>query len=495
MNFDLTTHPILLTVAGSRAYGMHRPDSDVDVKGVAIPPRAYFHGYLHRFDQADGHANIREFTSVLTDAEREVAAATKLEGSVYDIRKFVTLAADANPNILDVLFCRDDEVRVRTPLGDRLREARDLFVSAKAKHTFSGYAAAQLKRIRGHRAWLLSPPSHEPTRADFDLPEHTLLPADHLAAIKAAVQKQLDLWESNFASLTLSDRVAVQNGLADYLQEFCAALPEGLVDEEDRLAGARYLAAARHIGVSDNLIWVLQREREYEAARRHFKQYLEWQRSRNVDRAALEAKYGYDTKHGAHLVRLLRMGGEILATGRVNVWREDAEELLSIRAGAWSYDRLVAYTESLDAALNAKYAAGDFVVPKAPDRNEIDALCVDLVESHLGRGPEHRLASEAKTTRYRLDDFEAMGALGVALDRFGFIEILEGVAGIGGVDPSDGDFVYGALSDLDWYMDRWTPGTVQFRQGVGFHPVAGEDDEWDIYLMCDRDTVTLIEPK
>jgi predicted nucleotidyltransferase len=392
MNFDLRDHTILVTLAGSRAYGTNKPDSDVDLKSVAVPPKAYFLGYLHSFEQADKPSHMESFRGLLRTVEREAAANTKLEGTVFDVRKFVALAADCNPNILDVLFCADDGVLFRTPSGDKLLDRRDLFLSAKAKHTFSGYAISQLKRIKHHRSWLLNPPKGEPTRAQFGLPEHTLIPADHLAAIKAAVQKQLDLWEPNLASLSLSDRVAVQSGLSEYLEQFCAALPEGLVRDEDRLAGARFLAAARHVGVSDNLVYVLQKEREYEAARKGFKQYKEWERNRNEDRAGLEAEYGYDTKHAMHLVRLLRMGHEILTTGKVHVWRgpgegspNDADELRAIRAGAWGYDRLVEYAEGLDAELTRLYKSKSYVVPHEPDRAALDALCREVVEQEIAR--------------------------------------------------------------------------------------------------------------
>lgn len=70
-------------------------------------------------------------------------------------------------------------------------------------------------------------------------------------------------------------------------------------------------------------------------------------------RAELEAQHGYDTKHAMHLVRLLRMGEEILSTGRVNVRREDADELMAIRKGALSYDQLLEQSETLGTRIEA----------------------------------------------------------------------------------------------------------------------------------------------
>jgi len=55
-----------------------------------------------------------------------------------------------------------------------------------------------------------------------------------------------------------------------------------------------------------------------------------------------------NTKHAMHLVRLLRMGHEALTTGELIVKRPDAEELLEIRNGAWTYEEVVAYAEDMD---------------------------------------------------------------------------------------------------------------------------------------------------
>jgi len=131
------------------------------------------------------------------------------------------------------------------------------------------------------------------------------------------------------------------------------------------------------------------RERRYTSIREDWKKYNHWKRTRNPARAKLEAEYGYDTKHGAHLVRLLRMGREILETGEVHVWRggpdgpNDREELLAIRGGEWDYDQLVGWAEEQDEDLKRMYDAREYVVRSSPRRVEIDDLCQQMVEEAL----------------------------------------------------------------------------------------------------------------
>jgi hypothetical protein len=79
-----------------------------------------------------------------------------------------------------------------------------------------------------------------------------------------------------------------------------------------------------------------------------------------------------------HLIRLLRMAVEILATGKVQVKRPDAEDLKAIRQGALSFDELRCQAEDLGARLPTLAAASP--LSDAPDEDRLNALCVELVE-------------------------------------------------------------------------------------------------------------------
>jgi len=341
---------IFLCTHGSHAYGTSLPTSDHDYRGVAIAPREYYLGGLHRFDQAV--CNNPDLT-------------------IFDLKKFIGLASQCNPNVIEILFVNDsDRLQVSKP-GERLLETRNLFLTRRVKHTFSGYAASQLKRIDCHYRWLKNPPSAPPTRSEFGLPEHSLVPHDQLEAAESALRQKLDSWSVDFLDQVPRDlREAI-------LQKMSAHLAELELASDSTL----WQGAARTLGFSDNFIYLLDMERRYTSKRREWSNYQTWKASRNQARAELEAQHGFDTKHAMHLVRLIRMCGEILRTGKVIVKRPDADELLAIRGGAWSYEQLREWATNEDAKLEelAKTSA----LPTAPDIEAIDRVCVELVSEAI----------------------------------------------------------------------------------------------------------------
>lgn len=132
-NLDwLWTNTIYLSKHGSHAYGMATPTSDLDLRGFCIPPREYFFGYRHKFEQA------------IFEGDPDIV--------VYDIRKFFTLAAQCNPNVIELLFTDKSDHVMNCAEGQRVLEARDSFLSARAYHTFGGFAIQQLHKIRAKQA-------------------------------------------------------------------------------------------------------------------------------------------------------------------------------------------------------------------------------------------------------------------------------------------------------------------------------------------------------
>jgi len=312
MNFDVNERTILYVRHGSHAYGLNTPESDEDFKGVCIPPKEFFLGFLNVFEQSESMAS---------------KSPGGVDSVVYSLQKFARLAADCNPNIIEVLHVDDSDVIKCDAFGEELRNMRDAFISKKAKHTFSGYAHSQLKRIKTHRSWLIDPPKSEPTRKEFGLSETMKISPSELGAFEAAMEK-------------------------------------------DELSLPR------------DVMSLFLREREYNAKKAQFDQYTSWKKSRNPKRAELEARHGYDTKHACHLVRLMRMCSEILSTGKVNVKRtNDREELLAIRGGWLSYDELIAIADSMEDECNRLYETS--TLRREPDRRALDAAVVYMTERYL----------------------------------------------------------------------------------------------------------------
>jgi hypothetical protein len=366
----LPSRTIFLTRHGSHAYGTNLPDSDLDLKGIAIAPREYYLGFLKTFEQAEEKT---EGTCSTCGKGRENTLCSSAfhvqpDAVIYDIRKFWKLAADCNPNIIEVLFTdRSDWILPTAFSADRahmhwaamkwgpIYENRHLFLSQNAGRTFSKYAIDQLKRLQTHRGWLLNPPKKKPERSDFGLSNtEPTIGKERLGVIEAEIRKDTD---------TLAGRGHTKDAIEDV----------------DRIVVSQ---VAARLELDMRLIPVIIAERKYAAAARYYDSYQKWKTERNPRRAETEEKFGYDTKHAMHLVRLLRMAGEILGQGQVLVRRPDAEGLLEIRRGAWTYEELMEYATKAEAHLDQIFRR-DSPLPKEPDRAKLDQLLVEIVSAAL----------------------------------------------------------------------------------------------------------------
>jgi uncharacterized protein len=412
MNFDVDAHTIFLGLTGSHAYGTARPGSDVDLRGCCVAPlhsRLSFRTHFEQFTWLPGSPSIAGeatplgpiYASALTRAAEHPSAGPSLRSAaaapdvvIYDLAKLVALCAQANPNMLELLFLDEREILHTTPTWERLRAQRQAFLSQKVRHTFAGYARGQLERIRRHRDWLLDPPDHEPTRAEFGLPEQSLLSADERNRIEESIAKVIRGWSVDEAiELPGAERDVLRERLREFwFAVVCAQTKPGSTSDEhddarddERLDEQLADAAGSSLGLGPAVLATLRRERRYRGARKRWEQFHRWQRERNPQRAALEAAHGYDTKHGMHLIRLLRMGLEILRSGEVRVRREDADELLAIRRGELDYDALITEADALELAM--REALKTTALPREVDEQALDELLFELL---IDRPAENR---------------------------------------------------------------------------------------------------------
>lgn len=285
---------ILLGYRGSIAHGMYVPSKDPnsiddkDIMGVYIAPKEHYLGF--------GRQEVFERFIGEWDAVS------------YELKKFIGLLMKNNPNVLSMLWLKENQIIFQSELGQKLMANRDLFASKMAYHSFSGYAHGQLKRMTHLNQGVLSDINNR--------------------------MKQLE-----------KDGVTFLEG--------APKMPAGAKTE------------------------LVEHVRQYEALRsKYFSGYM------GNKRRGLVETHGYDTKNAAHLIRILRMGIEFLSEGQMHVEREDKLELLAIKSGAWSLEKVQGEAEKLFEL--AREANVRSPLPTNPDSEKIETLCVDLLTEHFG---------------------------------------------------------------------------------------------------------------
>lgn len=335
---------IFETVAGSRAYGTARPDSDEDLKGVYVEPARALLTLGERPDQvADG----------------------KGDTVYYALRRFLNLALGANPNIIELLFMPDDCVRLIDPVFQPILDARQLFITREAYVSHVRYAQAQIKKARGRNKWINNPqPEKPPVPQDFCW----FVPADHgdrmpfrPVHLKDA---EVSLEECHASSLEHLPNVfrlyhygPSARGVFRGDNVVCESIP--FKDEQKRCIGL-----------------LIYNQTAHERAVRDHRNYWTWRENRNEQRWVRQenGELDYDAKNMMHMFRLMLSAEHILTNGQPQVRFEGTQQayLLSILDGEFSYETLIAEADSLSRRLKRLFESSS--LPDNPDVNKAEAL-------------------------------------------------------------------------------------------------------------------------
>lgn len=341
---------IYSTITGSTAYGTNLPTSDTDIRHLFCLPKEL---------RENPFLNIEN----VQDKEQDDAE--------YDeLKKFLILVTNANPNKIELLFTNPEHHLFVHPAMQPLLENRDLFLTKRIRHTFGGYAFSQKARMERHLRWIQKL-EHKTERerykeapklvryilwVDDEGMEHSLKDFSNEELISEFFSKvfatkvnnalyKLYLKNDQVPSVFFSDVNCENPSFIDIsLQRLQELKPE--------YKGFAYINFEA-----------------YQTDLKEYNHYLEWRQNRNKDRASLEVSHGYDTKHAMHCVRLLRMAKEILLEGKVIVKRPDAQELIGIRQGSMTLQEIFAYMQEMEQNLQIWHDKSP--LPKTADQVKI----------------------------------------------------------------------------------------------------------------------------
>ena len=124
---DVSAFVVLRVLLGSKAFGLATETSDEDRRGVFLPP-------------ADWHWSLTK------PPEQVEVFGGGVEEVDWEIEKFVRLALQANPNILETLW--SPVVLHADETGEELRGIRTAFLSRHLYRTYSGYVLSQFRLMK-----------------------------------------------------------------------------------------------------------------------------------------------------------------------------------------------------------------------------------------------------------------------------------------------------------------------------------------------------------
>jgi predicted nucleotidyltransferase len=330
-------------IAGSHSYGLAGPGSDQDIRGIYAVP-------------AEEFLSLQPPPAQISDERSDIV--------YFALHRYLALAANANPNILELLYTPSDCVLFQAPEFEVLLKHRADFVTRKTYETFVAYGMTQIKRSRGQNKWVHNPqPAEPPSRESFCW----FIPRKDEAAGPYRPQRLadcgLDLSRCHAAAVEHSvglyriyDYGPSARGVFRGGRIVCESIP--MEDESDRCIGL-----------------LLYNDQAYECAHRDHTHYWKWFHTRNPERwrTQMSGELDYDSKNLMHTIRLLLCGKHILTAGepKVRFEGQEREFLLEVRGGKFAIEELLIRSDELVAELaelHDKCRLPDSVPAHLPDQ-------------------------------------------------------------------------------------------------------------------------------
>jgi hypothetical protein len=340
---DIEPHLIFKCVTGSRAYGTNIPTSDTDYKGIYVLPESFVHAIEYDEDWDEIKVRDKENNS---------------EGTYYEIRKFLRLLAENNPNTLEVFNLPDDCIIKRTPEFDLVLRREKEFITKQCHDSFLRYATAQIKKAKGQNKMQNWEKARTQRRGVLDFcftfKDQGSQPIKEWLAERCLKQEDCGLTAIDHMRFMYGVYVSTQGKYRGIVQDEVDSFDVSLSETE--------------IG-SKPLCYMQFNKDGYQSSCADYKSYQTHLKERNEQRW-VEVK-GHDQKvdgkNMLHCVRLIMMARDIADGRGIIVRRPEAEYLKSIRAGEVSLEELIEWSSKNLDELKEKFASSGLPDEVAPE--------------------------------------------------------------------------------------------------------------------------------
>jgi len=124
---------------GSHLYGTNNINSDEDYAGIFLEPIDYLLSPFKSIEEVD--------FSIKDKLENGKNSKEAIDEKYYSFKKFIKLAYNCNPNILEMLFINKENLIQSSPIYELITSNKELFLSDTIFKKFFGYATAQERKM------------------------------------------------------------------------------------------------------------------------------------------------------------------------------------------------------------------------------------------------------------------------------------------------------------------------------------------------------------
>lgn len=130
---------MFLTFSGSIASGTDTSQSDIDIRGIALPTTQDLLYCPYISADTNLHYGQHEFEQYEDGVTDTV---------IYSLDKAIYLLSNCNASMIELLGCKPEHYTHMTPYGKLLIDNRYLFLSKRVYNTFTNYARGQFQRLK-----------------------------------------------------------------------------------------------------------------------------------------------------------------------------------------------------------------------------------------------------------------------------------------------------------------------------------------------------------